>query len=774
MDEDEVADILGEASANYAPSRSAVPRRGENREFDRFFETSTAAYDRDEVDLNELRRAAWATWKIKPPTSLGQPRAETDEDDELARAIALSTQEHASSSDPRRRVIAVDQDDEDDELQRAIAMSEQEARAPKRQRRASTPEEERRMLAEAMAASLAESARPPPSGPAARTKPPLVIQDDTHKRSASVMRVEPASASTSSAPSLDSAPAAVLKVGGQIVDRAQLERERRERQAARQAAAGVGVAGPSTALSNHDRSGPARISGMTSVAKNSKPIHSESSSLAKPSSSVSFISSSSIHPLQSPVPFPSDAAGEYYPNGELRHTALVIGEPTTERTFSPKDVAGKHSQISLVIVSSFVLDDQWLMEQNILPLPEDVPTITVRPHPKDKPEYNGKIQLQPNGEMWVYPRMTNGFGSAHMKYFWIFYKTGRLRVIISTANLVPYDWEWIENTIFVQDFLPLPSPEPLRNAHSPHDFPRQFAHLFTHTRVHTALRHLIHNHPAGSSIPFKPDDAFADMARYDWSRVSVRLVLSIPGTYTGHDEVSKFGIARLGIVLNEEGWVHKAGEKLDAEFQGSSLGSYSLEWIDKFHSFISGKTSQQLVNRPKPSSWPAMRILFPSLSTVQASQLGPAGGGTMFCGKAFNAVTRPLFHDANSKRGGVLMHAKMLVALFEPQENRLGVEKQSISSKTGKRKAEELEDKNVGGWVYVGSHNFSPSAWGNVDVKKSPPTLNIKNYEIGIVFPLERSHARAAAGRIAPYKRPAKKYSAGDVPWDQHAHRDPA
>ena len=29
----------------------------------------------------------------------------------------------------------------------------------------------------------------------------------------------------------------------------------------------------------------------------------------------------------------------------------------------------------------------------------------------------------------------------------------------------------------------------------------------------------------------------------------------------------------------------------------------------------------------------------------------------MFSGKAFNSVTRPLFHDANSKRGGVLMHA---------------------------------------------------------------------------------------------------------------------
>lgn len=31
----------------------------------------------------------------------------------------------------------------------------------------------------------------------------------------------------------------------------------------------------------------------------------------------------------------------------------------------------------------------------------------------------------------------------------------------------------------------------------------------------------------------------------------------------------------------------------------------------------------------------------------------------MFCGKAWNKVTAPLFHDSNSKRGGVLMHAKV-------------------------------------------------------------------------------------------------------------------
>lgn len=101
----------------------------------------------------------------------------------------------------------------------------------------------------------------------------------------------------------------------------------------------------------------------------------------------------------------------------------------------------------------------------------------------------------------------------------------------------------------------------------------------------------------------------------------------------------------------------------------------------------------------------------------------------MFSGKAFSSVTRPLFHDANSKRGGVLMHAKVsawrshacvpyangqqvLVGLFEPLDRSLGFV--PSPSQPTKRKADEMEDDKVygiGGWVYMGSHNFSSAAW---------------------------------------------------------------
>jgi len=95
--------------------------------------------------------------------------------------------------------------------------------------------------------------------------------------------------------------------------------------------------------------------------------------------------------------------------------------------------------------------------------------------------------------------------------------------------------------------------------------------------------------------------------------------------------------------------------------------------MDLFYQYCCGKTTRALLRRAKPAGFPPIKVVFPSLATVDKSELGrevrvvprarvisdSQGGGTMFCAKAFNAVTKKLFHDSNSKRGGVLMHAKV-------------------------------------------------------------------------------------------------------------------
>ncbi|ORY28448.1 hypothetical protein BCR39DRAFT_201434 [Naematelia encephala] len=324
-----------------------------------------------------------------------------------------------------------------------------------------------------------------------------------------------------------------------------------------------------------------------------------------------------------------------------------------------------------------------------------------------------------------------------MKFAWIFYKTGRLRVAISTANMVPYDWEFIENTVFIQDFLPK-SPSSTSASLMGDDLRQSFVKLFTHLNISKGLKQLKTSHPAGKLIKLDHTDDFASTMSWDWSRVKVRLVMSVPGAYKGPREMDEWGLCRLGKVLDEEGWRAGKGEVAKTEYQGSSLGQYSLDWFDTFYQACCGKTAKDLFGRAKHSGWPPMKVLFPTLATVDASIAGRAGGGTMFCGKAMNGVTRHLFHDANSKRGGVLMHCKMLIAIFEPKGQSLNTS--LVSYENGKDKAEDRGggESGIGGWIYVGSHNFSSAAWGTINKKSQPPTLSIRNYEMGIVFPLRK------------------------------------
>ncbi len=129
-------------------------------------------------------------------------------------------------------------------------------------------------------------------------------------------------------------------------------------------------------------------------------------------------------------------------------------------------------------------------------------------------------------------------------------------------------------TIFIQDFLLRSSGSIARPTSLFQDFSQRFRFLFVHLKVHKALRHLISNHQNGKDIPFHPGEGFEDMAKYDWSRVRVRIVMSVPGNYSGLNQVDDFGLCRLGKVLSDEGWRPRSSEVVQAEFQ-VRIGSFS-------------------------------------------------------------------------------------------------------------------------------------------------------------------------------------------------------
>ncbi len=130
----------------------------------------------------------------------------------------------------------------------------------------------------------------------------------------------------------------------------------------------------------------------------------------------------------------------------------------------------------------------------------------------------------------------------------------------------------------------------------------------------------------------------------------------------------------------------------------------------------------------------------------------------MFCSKnQWEATNFPpeLFHDSKSKRGRVLMHSKVrLSSVFSCSQHRLHCQmilgtfndtSSSSSSAAGSsrrayRAPSDSEDEadsgddeqaqtqsSIAGWVYVGSHNFTPAAWGNLSGTLSKPSLNVSS-----------------------------------------------
>ncbi|KAH0833851.1 hypothetical protein J3R83DRAFT_11017 [Lanmaoa asiatica] len=373
----------------------------------------------------------------------------------------------------------------------------------------------------------------------------------------------------------------------------------------------------------------------------------------------------------------------------------------------------------------------------------------------------------------------------------VFYKTGRLRVVISTANLVDYDWRDIENVgystflrlvlclnkslqaVWLQDIPPRSNPIP-HEGKVVDDFPSIMQKVLHAVNVRPALANMLAN-----DHPKLPLHTIEDLrTKWDFSKVYVKLIPSIAGKHEGWPAVIQTGHTRL----------MKAG---------SSIGIYSTQWLNEFHWSARGESAEEWLDEPKTRRsklpWPPVKIIFPCLKTVRATVLGEPGGGTMFCRTNQWEATRfpkELFHDSISAGGRVLMHTKMIVATLRrisplASSSKFGFKAESTrptTSDKGKSKVIVISDsetesesdipenapeaqKEPTGWAYVGSHNFTPSAWGTLSGSGFNPTLNVVNYELGIVFPL---YEEKDVKRVSCFKRPPRKYVLGeDRPWIQ-------
>ncbi|KAG1890452.1 tyrosyl-DNA phosphodiesterase-domain-containing protein [Suillus fuscotomentosus] len=544
-----------------------------------------------------------------------------------------------------------------------------------------------------------------------------------------------------------------------LSERAQMERERLERLKrlrGQDADDGGGISPPTKR--QHIPSSEKHANGRANIASAS------SSSVPSGSSASSRTASTSINS--------TPTSEQLFWNGELRPTANKHSQPRQDGkpTFRLTEVLGSKPDISFAIIASYAMSVSWIYEF----FAPSTPVIIVA-----QPDQSGQPTIKnilPNWVMTV-PSLRNGRGCQHMKFMLIFYKTGRLRIVISTANLVDHDWRDIENAVWLQDLPPRSAPIP----HDPKaidDFPSIMQNVLRAVNVRPALANMLAN-----DHPNLPLQTINDLRmKWDWSKVKVKLIPSIAGKHEGWPNVVLTGHTRLMKAVRDMGLrtgKGKAAKDLLIESQGSSIGTYSTQWVNEFYWSARGESAEDWLDESKARRaklpWPPVKIVFPSLKTVRDSVLGELGGGTMFCRTnqwEASKFPRELFHDSNSTGGRVLMHTKMIIATYRPKKSIFETSSQSngkgkeLSDSETEPESDDIEIQNDPiGWAYVGSHNFTPSAWGTLSGSGFNPVLNVVNYELGIVFPL---YDAKDAERVSCFKRPARKYVSGqDRPWIQ-------
>ncbi|GAA6009790.1 hypothetical protein JCM11491_000814 [Sporobolomyces phaffii] len=455
--------------------------------------------------------------------------------------------------------------------------------------------------------------------------------------------------------------------------------------------------------------------------------------------------------------------------GSIRRVSNTFHpDPAASTSLSFAHLIGPRATLRCAVVSAFVLDPTWVVSL----FPDHLPILLIMPRAEGDTvrEPLAKITLQgleAKTELHrVIPKMTEmgyGFqGCMHTKLL-VYFHEDFCRIVIPSANAIEYDWSIIDNAFYVQDFPLLPSHQLPTDESTPFQNPTltQFSKNFIQVVSRLGA-------PKGVLKFFKD---------YDFSKSDeVRLVHSMQGKYTDPEKFdSGGGLASLAKGVAGLGFAK--GGKWCFEGTGSSIGKYSPTWLIQFLSSCSGihptsyftpsvsrpasKTSPlfpiSLPRRGQPFDYAnlPLKIAFPTHDEMAHSHVGlENGGGTIFCPRArWNEKNFPrqLFFRGESKRSGIVAHTKMLLASHVVE-------------------ASPSAPAVYEGYVYVGSHNLTPSAWGSLQEGQQGKQLAINNYELGVILPIRatsKEDFEKQASELVTYKRPLVRYSAIDRPWMQ-------
>lgn len=348
------------------------------------------------------------------------------------------------------------------------------------------------------------------------------------------------------------------------------------------------------------------------------------------------------------------SSGIQYPQGVMKKT-WAYGFPREGDDIKIEEVFQK-SDLELAVLSSFQIDSTWI-ESKLNPRTRVIWVLQA----KTEAERANYRSGAPKNYGFCFPNMDGNINCMHSKLQLLAHPS-YLRVCVPTANLVPYDWGEtgvMENVCFLID-LPRLSEGTSVEPDQLTEFGKELLNFVRAMGLHEKVVNSI--------------------LKFDFSQTShLAFVHSIGGSHSGTDW-KRIGYCGLAGAIRQLG-LHTE-EALTLQYVTASLGNINDSLIKAIYLAAKGdnglteyqwRTDKKSKSKVQSSAEKKVsdelkdgfQIYFPTRDTVSKSRGGIGAGGTIcFHSKWYDSASFPrhLMRDCKSKRTGLLTHSKMLLA----------------------------------------------------------------------------------------------------------------
>ncbi len=263
-----------------------------------------------------------------------------------------------------------------------------------------------------------------------------------------------------------------------------------------------------------------------------------------------------------------------------------------------------------------------------------------------------------------------------------------------SANLTGVDWYYLGQNFWFQDFILMGENKEFSKEEL--EF-QEYLNLYMKYTLNMDYQ----TKPFFKNLGIKLSD-------YDFSNTCVDLVGTISGKFV--NEKLDFGVGRIKKLVEKYNKERKENKNEKIVYQCSSIGSLKENFTNDFIGAFLSKIDKKI-------SSDKLEIIFPSTDYVNSIEQGNDLASCLFLGKdmyekdffpkkCFKVLE--LLDKSSIFKSNLIFHSKFILLLGKNNE--------------------VTEDS----FFYFGSHNFSPSAWGNF--QKQYTQLSSANYELGVIF----------------------------------------